>query len=144
MATTSATAAPVATLSKPRVAVILVVAVAIAIALNAVVATIAKAAGAPADFGGLSVPAYVSMTILGVLAGWIGWHLVERHARDPRRALTILVPVVLLLSFIPDILLAVLQFMPGATGTAILALVVMHIVVAAVAVPAYVLASRSR
>lgn len=144
MATTSATAEPAATLSKPRTAVILVVTVAVAIALNAVVAAIAKAAGAPAAFGGLSAPAYVSMTILGIAAGWIGWRLVERHARDPRRVLTILVPVVLVLSFIPDILLAVLQFLPGATGTAILALVAMHLVVAAVAVPSYVLASRSR
>lgn len=82
------------------------------------------------------------MTIVGMVVGWIGWRLIATRSRNPRKALTIAVPTVLILSFVPDILLATLQFMPGATTTAVLALAVMHIVVVAIAVPAYVSASR--
>jgi hypothetical protein len=43
-------------------------------------------------------------------------------------------------SFAPDVALGVLQFIPGTTWTAVIGLMVMHLVVIAVAVPAYVLA----
>lgn len=128
--------------SRTSAALILVAAVAVAIAANSVVALVAVAAGAPPTYGPLTLPAYGLFTALGVTLGWIGWSLVRRRARDPRRTLTILVPVVTLASFVPDVLLLALQFIPGTTTVAVVALMVMHLVVVAVAVPAYIWASR--
>jgi hypothetical protein len=142
MVTTTARGGRLASESRSRTALILAAAVVVAVAANAVVATIAVAVGAPATYGPLTFPAYGLFTVLGIVAGWIGWSLVRRRARDPRRTLTMLVPIVTVASFIPDILLLALRFIPGTTGSAVVALMVMHLVVVAVAVPAYVWASR--
>jgi hypothetical protein len=128
--------------SRLRTAVILVVAAVFAVALNAAVAAVAIAAGAPADYGPLMLPAFAMFTAVGVAAGWVGWSIVLRRARDPRRVLRVLVPVVAVLSFVPDVLLLVLGFVPGTNTAAVVGLMVMHVVVVAVAVPAYVMASR--
>ncbi|MCM3778881.1 DUF6069 family protein [Microbacterium hydrocarbonoxydans] len=141
---TTASAQPAATRSRARAALILTTAVAIAIALNAVVAAVVIATGAPATYGPLTPPAFGLFTALGVTAGWVGWSLVRRHAKNPRRMLSILVPLVTVASFIPDVLLLALRFIPGTTTGAVIALMVMHVVVVAVAVPAYALASRTR
>jgi hypothetical protein len=53
------------------------------------------------------------------------------------------VPIVTVASFVPDVLLLALRFIPGTTVSAVIALMVMHLVVVAVAVPAYMWASRS-
>ncbi|MEV8214352.1 DUF6069 family protein [Leifsonia sp. NPDC077715] len=127
-----------------RAAVILSIAVAAAIAVNAAIAAVAVALGVPASYGPVTVPAYVSMTILGMVAGWVGWRVIARRAAHPRRALAIAVPVVLALSFVPDILLATLRFIPGTTVPAVIALALMHVATVAIAVPAYALASRQR
>lgn len=140
VATTSAQ--PAAARPRARAALILTAAVAIAIALNAVVAAVAIATGAPATYGPLTPPAFGLFTALGVAAGWVGWSLVTRRAKDPRRTLSILVPLVTVASFIPDVLLLALGFIPGTTTGAVIALMVMHVVVVAVAVPAYALATR--
>jgi hypothetical protein len=126
-----------------HIVAILVVAVLVAVAVNAAVAAVAVAAGASADYGPLTFPAYTLFTVLGIAAGWVGWSLVHRHARSPRRALTVLVPVVALVSLVPDVLLLAFRFIPDTTTPAVVALMLMHIVVIAVAVPAYVLASRA-
>ena len=126
--------------SAGRAAAILVIAVAVAVAGNALVATLAIAAGASASFGPLTFPAYTLFTVLGIAAGWLGWVIVSRRARDPRRALLILVPVLTVLSFVPDVLLLATGFIPGTTTPAVVALMCMHLVVVAVAVPAYRLA----
>lgn len=136
------TAERVGTRPRTRIAVILVTAVATAIAANAAVAMVAVATGASATYGPLTFPVFALFTALGVAAGWIGWSLVRRRARDPRRTLSVLVPALTVASFIPDILLLVLRFIPGTTTGAVIALMVMHLVVVAVAVPAYALASR--
>jgi hypothetical protein len=124
-----------------RAALILAAAVAVATAVNAVVATVAIAAGAPSSYGPLTLPAYTLFTAIGVALGWVGWRLVQRHSAHARRTLAILVPVVVVVSFVPDVLLAVVGFIPGTTPGAALALGIMHVVVAAVAVPAYAVAS---
>jgi len=141
---TTASAQPAATRPRARAALILTAAVAIAIALNAVVAAVAIATGAPASYGPLTPPAFGLFTALGVAAGWVGWSLVTRRAKDSRRTLSILVPLVTVASFIPDVLLLALGFIPGTTTGAVIALMVMHVVVVAVAVPAYALATRRR
>lgn len=142
---TSHTSSPDA-VSAPRsrlrgVALLLAAAVA-AVIVNALIANLAVAAGAPSDYGPLTLPAYALFTVLGIAAGWWGWTWVRRRAADPRRTLSILVPVVLVASFVPDVLLLVFRFIPGTTVPAVLALMAMHLVVAAVAVPAYLLASN--
>jgi hypothetical protein len=139
--TSSVIAPPAATRSGLRTVVILAIAAAVAVAVNAAVAAIAVAAGAPADYGPLLLPVYAGFTVVGVVVGWIGWSLVLRRARDPRRVLAWLVPVVAVASFVPDVLLLALSFIPGTTAAAVIALMVMHVVVVAVAVPAYVIAS---
>jgi hypothetical protein len=132
------------TRSRMRVGMILLAAAVAAILLNAAVAAVAVAAGAPSGYGPLTPPAYGLFTVLGVGLGWLGWRLVLRHSRDPRRTLSVLVPIVLVVSFIPDVLLLALRFIPGTTTSAAIALMVMHVVVVLVAVPAYVLATRQR
>lgn len=139
----SAASAP-ATIRTPAPALVLVAGTAVAIAVNAIVAALAIAAGAPASYGPLTFPAFTLFTVLGMVAGWAGWRIVQRRARDPRRVLSILVPVVAVLSFVPDVLLLALRFIPGTTVPAVIALMAMHVVVVAVAVPSYVLASRAR
>jgi hypothetical protein len=140
-ATTARRAAPGSTL---RTTAILAVAVVAAVAVNAIVATVAIAVGAPSDYGPLSFPAYTLFTVLGVTIGWLGWVLVRRHARDPRRMLSVLVPVVTLISLVPDVLLLVFGFIPGTNAAAATALMLMHLVVVAAAVPAYAFASRRK
>jgi hypothetical protein len=120
-----------------RIALTLVVAVAITIALNAVVAAIAGAAGATPGYGPLTFPAYGLFTALGFIAGWFGWTLIVRRAARPAALLRVLVPVVLVLSFIPDVVLLITGFIPGTTAVAAVALMVMHVIVVAIAVPTY-------
>ncbi|WP_223623351.1 DUF6069 family protein [Microbacterium sp. EST19A] len=141
--TASPTAEQVASRPRLRTAVILIAAVIVAVAVNAAVAAVAIAAGAPSTYGPLTFPAYALFTTLGVAAGWAGWVLVHRRARDPRRTLSVLVPVLTVLSFVPDVLLLVFGFIPGTTTPAVIALMLMHLVVVAVAVPAYALAMRT-
>lgn len=140
--TASPTAERVASRPRLRTAVILIAAVIVAVAVNAAIAAVAIAAGAPSTYGPLTLPAYGLFTTLGVAAGWAGWVLVHRRARDPRRTLRVLVPVLTVLSFVPDALLLAFGFIPGTTTSAVIALMLMHLVVVAVAVPASALAMR--
>lgn len=126
-----------------RTTLILATAIVVAIAVNAVVAGVAVTAGAAVGYGPLTLPAYGLFTAPGVIVGWVGWSLVRRRARNPRGTLAVLVPIVVVASFVPDVLLLILGFIPGTTASAVIALMVMHLVVVAVAVPAYAWASRS-
>ena len=125
------------TVSAPRTALLLAAAVAVAGLANTVIALTAIAAGAPSTYGPLTAPAYLTFTAVGVIVGYLGWRIVRRSVRNPAKVLRVLVPVVLVLSWVPDALLAALQFIPGTTLTGALALGLMHAVVAAVAVPVY-------
>jgi hypothetical protein len=125
------------TVSVPRTALLLLSAVAAAGLANTVIALAAVAAGAPSSYGPLTAPAYLTFTVVGVLVGYLGWRIVRRSAARPARVLRVLVPVVLVLSWVPDALLAALQFIPGTTLTGAIALALMHAVVVAVAVPVY-------
>ena len=142
MVATTARADRHVTRPRLRTVVILTVAVVVAVAVNSVVALIAVATGAPANYGPLTFPAYTLFTTLGIVVGWVGWSLVRRRVRNPRRTLSMLVPIVTVASFIPDILLLAFRFIPGTTVSAVIGLMIMHVVVVAVAVPAYVWASK--
>lgn len=131
---------PVA-LGRRRVLVLLGAAV-IAAALNYLVSRGAVALGADPGFRPLTAPVFVPFTLIGIAAGYAGWRTVARRSADPRSVLRRLVPAVLVLSMIPDLLLLATKFIPGTSTTAVLGLMLMHVVVTAVAVPAYQLTSH--
>jgi hypothetical protein len=104
---------------------------------NVVVALIALSLGVPEGFHPLEPSAYVRLTFVGVLLGALGWLAVRRWASNPDRTLQFLIPSVVVLSFIPDIALPFNNTQPNPTLVGVVALMVMHVVVALIAVPAY-------
>jgi hypothetical protein len=104
-----------------------------ALAAMAVNTAIALAVGAVDSRGlkiGLAPVAYLSLTLFGVLVGAAGWALIAR--RSPG-ALRVVVPAVVVVTWIPDLLL----INAGATAVNIAGLMVMHAVVAAAVVAAF-------
>ena len=120
--------------TKSTVAAIVVAAVSGSVSCL-IIASIAKAAGVPHNFEPLS--AFPALVVVGVIAGALGWNIVRRRSADPRRQLTRLLPAVLLLSFIPDIVVGATKALPHTTWAGVAALMVMHLAVAACAVPSY-------
>ncbi|MFF4258800.1 DUF6069 family protein [Streptomyces sp. NPDC001663] len=100
--------------------------------VNAVIAVLAQAAGAPDDFRPLKPGSYIFLTAVGVAAGAAGWAAVRKLSGKPEGLIRWLVPVVVIVSFVPDFFL---YGDGGATG--VVALLVMHVAVAAIAVTAY-------
>ena len=115
---------------------ILAGALAAAVVVNAAIATAARALGASPEFQPLTPAAYIPLTVIGFLLGTAGWALIRAKTRNPSRVLRVVVPVVLLLSFIPDLGLLLSGSRPGTSGGAVAALALMHLVVAAAALPA--------
>lgn len=130
-----------ATSSRPSprlvAAVTLGVAAIVAVGANTVVALAAVAAGASSTFAPLSIAVYAPFTVAGLLAGYVGWRLMRGRSRRPRRTLLLLVPIVLVLSFVPDTIAMIVGFIPGGSATAYLGLMLMHVVVVAVGVPVF-------
>ncbi|MFD1719957.1 DUF6069 family protein [Amnibacterium endophyticum] len=124
------TAAPISRIAGAAALAALLTAV-----VNVGIASAALALGA-AQTPALTPPADITLSVVAGVVGAIGWALVRRRAADPRRVLVRLVPAVLLVSFVPDVVLAVLT--AGQTGLApILALVVMHVATITIAVAVY-------
>ncbi|GAA3454405.1 DUF6069 family protein [Dactylosporangium matsuzakiense] len=105
--------------------------------VNTAIALGARALGAPEEFQPLTLPVYGTLSVVGVLISAVAWRLVVARSRAAGRMLRVLVPVVLVLSLIPDVVLLATQGQPGTTATGVIALMLMHAGVAAVAVPAY-------
>jgi hypothetical protein len=122
------------TASRRTTLVTLVAAIAIAVLAAGTIALAAIAAGATA-FAPLMPYVFGPFAAVGVLAAYAGWRIVRASVRRPRQVLRVLVPVLLVLSFIPDVVLLLTGFMPGTTTTGAVALMLMHLVVAAIAVP---------
>ena len=129
---------PVA-IGRRRLTVLVAAAVA-AVVLNYLVALGAVALGADESFRPLTAPVFIPFTLIGLAAGFAGWTTVVRRSARPAAVLRVLVPVVLVLSMIPDLLLLATKFIPDTSGTAVAGLMFMHVVVTAVGVPAYRLA----
>ncbi len=125
------------TASVPRTAVLLVAAFAVAGLANSIIAMAAIAAGASSSYAPLMAPVFLAFTAIGVGVGYVGWRMIRRMFEQPARVLRVLVPVVLVLSWVPDVILAIVQFIPGTNLTGALGLGLMHAVVVAVAVPVY-------
>lgn len=120
-----------------RRTLVLFAAAVVAAGLNYLVARGAVALGADAGFAPLTPQVFVPFTLIGTAAGYAGWTAVVRRSARPAAVLRVLVPVVLVLSTIPDLLLMATKFIPSTSVTGVVGLMLMHVVVTAVAVPAY-------
>ncbi|MEU3986556.1 DUF6069 family protein [Streptomyces sp. NPDC026672] len=112
----------------------IVIAAVLSVALNTAVAEIARAAGASSDFAPLHLQTYTPWTVLGVLAGFVGWAVVRARACRPRRLMRMLVPTVVSNSWTPDFILGFNGGLDGTSWGAVSALMIMHVVVGAVVV----------
>ncbi|WP_103349466.1 DUF6069 family protein [Amycolatopsis sp. CA-128772] len=93
-----------------------------AAAVNTVIALGALALDDGGIGMGLSPAAYLPATAAGLLLGTAGWFALARRARQ---ALRVVVPAVLVLTWVPDLLL----FTAGATAANVFGLMLMHLVV---------------
>ncbi|GAB2979090.1 hypothetical protein GCM10023080_050640 [Streptomyces pseudoechinosporeus] len=100
--------------------------------MNAVIAVLAHEMGAPEDFEPLKPSSYTFLTALGVVLGALGWAIVRKVSRNPEELVRWLAPAVVLISFVPDFFL-----LDEGEVTGVVALLVMHAVVAVIAVITY-------
>ncbi|WP_410616572.1 DUF6069 family protein [Amycolatopsis sp. lyj-109] len=100
-----------------------------AAAANTVIALAALALDDGGIGMGLAPVAYLPLTAVGLLLGTIGWFVLARTAP---KALRVVVPAVLVLTWVPDLLL----FAAGATAANVVGLMLMHLVVATAVVTA--------
>ena len=127
-----------ASLSHRSVVLLTMIAAAVVgVAANAVVAFAGIAAGASSAFAPLSIAVFGPFTVLGLVAGYVGWRIVRGRASNPLRVLRILVPVLLVLSFVPDTISAIVGFIPDSSITGFVALMIMHLIVVAIGIPVY-------
>ena len=106
--------------------------------LNVAISAVARGPlDASDDFAPLTPGPIVLWTILGAVIGAVGWRLIVNNRAHSRALLAKLVPTVLVLSFIPDVALLLSDSMAGQTTAGVIALMVMHVVTAAVVVTAY-------
>lgn len=89
-----------------------------AVVVNLVIRTVAAAAFGLSGFLPLAVGPTVAITVVGVFGAVVVFALVARFARDPGRSFRRVAFVVLLLSFIPDVVLLFAGSMPGTTTVA--------------------------
>lgn len=111
------------------------VGIVVAIAASTIDAYAAYAAGSSTSFAALRPAIFAPFVAIGVVAAYLGWSIIRRRAAHPAKVLRILVPVLFVLSFIPDVILLITAFIPGASLTGVVALAIMHLIVVAVAVP---------
>jgi len=127
--------ATTATRATPRTAALLVLAGVVASAFaTTALWLVSLALGIGDGFAPLQPPAFLTFATIGTLAGIGGWVLIARRARTATRALRVLVPALVVLSLVPDVILLVVPFIPGSTPGAVVMLMLMHPVVATVAV----------
>jgi hypothetical protein len=135
MSTTTPLEAGPSTLA--RAALALVTAVVAASVVDTVIAALAHAAGASHGFRPLQFATYTSLTVIGILLADLAWLTVRARSADPGRLLRSLVPVVVGLSFIPDVLVGATKSQAHTSWGAVGALMLMHLVVAASAVASF-------
>ena len=110
----------------------------IAAVVNVIISLIARSAfDVSDDFQPLTPGPIVMWSILGALIGAAGWRAFVNRGAGSRALLNKLVPIVVVLSFIPDVILLVTDAMPGTTTAAVLSLMLMHLVTAVIVVTAY-------
>ncbi|ONI80067.1 hypothetical protein ALI22I_42290 [Saccharothrix sp. ALI-22-I] len=121
--------------SKGRVVLGVLAAIVVASVGNTVVSFAAQAFGASPDvIQGLAPQAYVFLTTVGVVVAAVAWALIRAKAKRPNALLRKLVPIVVVVSLLPDLSLFGLA---NASPIGVIALMLMHFVVAGVAVPIF-------
>ncbi len=123
--------APVSRRTTPADVLILIAGVVVAVGINTGIAFAALALGADPAFAPLTIVAFGPFTVIGYLVAHLGWRIVRARASRPATALRVLVPVLTVLSFTPDVVLLLTGFIPGASLIGALALALMHLVVVA-------------
>jgi hypothetical protein len=98
------------------------------------IAAIAHRAGAYPDFQPLTFGALLRLTVLGLLTAVVVWELVRRRAGDPVAVMRRLVPIVVVLSWVPDVVLGATHGEAHTTWGEVAALMVMHLFVAVIGV----------
>ncbi len=88
----------------------------------------------PPEFEPLHYRDIILLTTAGVTGAVLTFAAISRVARRPIRLFRRVSVVALALSFVPDIGLLVTQAMPGATGTTVSLLMLLHVVAAVVCV----------
>jgi hypothetical protein len=137
LADTSTAVGTRATAARYRRASLITAGVVAAVAGNLVISMIARAAGASSGFTPLHPATFIPLTVVGFIAGAAGWSVIRARANRPASVLRIAVPTVVVLSFVPDIAVLVSGHMIGVSAGAVIALMCMHLMVAAAAIPAY-------
>ena len=104
-----------------------------------IIAAIAHGAGAYSDFQPLTFRGLIGPTVVGLLIAVVVWELVRRRAGDPVAVMRRLVPIVVVLSWAPDIALGATHReassqLPHTTWGEVAALMVMHLFVAAIGI----------
>ena len=104
-------------------------------AVSAVIALATVPLGVP-QIPQLTPVAVALFSVVASVVGAIGWQLVRRRAAEPRRTLLRLAVIVLVVSFVPDVLLGL--SLAGTTGVApVVALALMHVTTIAIAVAVF-------
>ena len=102
---------------------------------NLLVSAVARGPlGASDEFVPLTAGPVVMWTLVGSVVGAVGWRVVVTRSARSRAVLARLVPAVLVLSLVPDVALLASDSVPGRTTAGVGALMVMHVVTAAVVV----------
>jgi hypothetical protein len=112
----------------------LVASVVASLIVELIIAAIAHGAGAYSDFRPLTFGSLVGPTVLGLLTAVVVWDLVRRRAGDAVAVMRRLVPIAVVLSWVPDVALGATRFEAHTTWGEVAALMVMHLFVAAIGV----------
>ncbi len=108
------------------------IAVVLSVVANLVVLQAVLAPELVQGFEPLNVGPVALFSVLGAVGATVSYGVVDRFSEAPDRTFVVVAVVVLLLSFVPDVLM--LQSDPAATAPAVAVLMVMHVVVAAACV----------
>jgi len=117
-------------------------AVVASVLVNAALVWALGAAGVAPGFRALTYPPVVFLSALGAVGATVVYVLLSRYVDDVDRTFVRVAAAVLVVSFLPD--LGLLAGDPAATVPGVLALMVMHVVVAAASVGALVVGGAPR
>jgi hypothetical protein len=106
-----------------------------AVIVNQIIRLIAVSLlGIGPEFMPLSFGPPLFFSVIGVLGATIAFAIIARFAQRPIALFRTVALVVLLISFIPDVLVYTSQAMPGATLPAVATLMIMHVAAWAICV----------
>ncbi len=119
--------------------VALVASVGASLIVEVIIAAVAHAAGASADFRPLTLAGLLGPTIVALMIALVVWELVRRRAADAVAVMRWLVPVGVVVSWLPDVALGTTHRIatgpaPDTTWGEVVVLMVMHVFAAAIAV----------